>query len=233
MRMLPRPPQPRPCPALGSRPAPSETRKQNPRRVKAVGAFAALPPEGARAAFVGSHLTSHVSGRSRKGRVLQYKMAASCVAKDEAMCNKQYLSSFPSHDPRAIAILPSVSVKFTAPGTSSSRGGQEAAETRTGPCLLSAAEPEGACFLVACTLEEAASVDVQPPDLAPPLGALCNTPAPPRGTRTWGMRQPPGGSGLEVSHFSKTRLHLETARKPERQRLLVTVWGRRVLPESL
>ena len=65
---------------LGQRPAPSETRKQNPRRVKAVGAFAALPPEGARAAFVGSHLTSHVSGRSRNWRVLQYKMAASCVA---------------------------------------------------------------------------------------------------------------------------------------------------------
>lgn len=87
--------------------------------------------------------------------------------------------------------------------TAASRGGREAEETQTGPCLLSAAEPEGACFLVACTLEEAASVDVQPPDLAPPLGALCNTPAPPRGTRTWGMRQPPGGSGLEVSHFSK------------------------------
>ena len=65
---------------LGQRPAPSETRKQNARRVKAVGAFAALPPEGARAAFVGSHLTRHVSGRSRKWRVLQYKMAASCVA---------------------------------------------------------------------------------------------------------------------------------------------------------
>lgn len=74
--------------------------------------------------------------------------------------------------------------------TAASRGGREAEETQTGPCLLSAAEPEGACFLVACTLEEAASVDVQPPDLAPPLGALCNTPAPPRGTRTWGMRQP-------------------------------------------
>ncbi|CAI9159973.1 unnamed protein product [Rangifer tarandus platyrhynchus] len=80
MRMLPRPPQPRPARRLGQRPAPSETRKQNLRRVKAVGAFAALPPEGARAAFVGSHLTSHVSGRSRKWRILQYKMAASCVA---------------------------------------------------------------------------------------------------------------------------------------------------------
>nr|XP_020736831.1 uncharacterized protein LOC110129691 [Odocoileus virginianus texanus] len=72
-----------PARRLGQRPAPSETRKQNLRRVKAVGAFAALPPEGARAAFVGSHLTSHVSGRSRKWRVLQYKMAASCVAPQE------------------------------------------------------------------------------------------------------------------------------------------------------
>lgn len=72
MRMLPRPPQPRP--------APWETRKQNPPRVKAVGAFAALPPEGARAAFVGSRRARHVSGRSRKWRALQYKMAASCVA---------------------------------------------------------------------------------------------------------------------------------------------------------
>lgn len=72
--------------------------------------------------------------------------------------------------------------------TAGSRGGREAEETQTGPCLRAAAEPEGACFLGACTLEEAASVDVQPPDLARPLGALCNTPAPPRGTRTWGMR---------------------------------------------
>ena len=80
MRMLPRPPQPRPCPALRSVPRPLGEPEAESSRVKAVGAFETLPPEGARAAFVGSHLASHVSGRSRKWRALQYKMAASCVA---------------------------------------------------------------------------------------------------------------------------------------------------------
>ena len=85
---------------------------------------------------------------------------------------------------------------------------EEAKKLGTGPCLLSAAEAEGARFLLTCALEEVASVDMHPPDLAPPLGALCNTPAPPRGTRTWGMRQTPGGSGLEEFLTSPKSLSL-------------------------
>lgn len=64
-------------------PHPQETRKQNSPQVKAGGATAAPPPEGAHATFVGSRLTGQVRGRSRKWRALPYKlynMAASCVA---------------------------------------------------------------------------------------------------------------------------------------------------------
>lgn len=87
--------------------------------------------------------------------------------------------------------------------TAAPRGGQEA---RTGPCLLSAAEPEGTLFLLARALEEAASVDIQPPDLAPPrvLSAthqpLQGEPGPGEATATG--RKWPG----RASHFSKVPL---------------------------
>lgn len=87
--------------------------------------------------------------------------------------------------------------------TAAPRGGQEA---RTGPCLLSAAEPEGTLFLLARALEEAASVDIQPPDLAPPrvLSAthqpLQGEPGPGDATATG--RKWPG----RASHFSKVPL---------------------------
>lgn len=87
--------------------------------------------------------------------------------------------------------------------TAAPRGGQEA---RTGPCLLSAAEPEGTLFLLACALEEVASVDIQPPDLAPPrvLSAthqpLQGEPGP--GDATASRRKWPA----RASHFSKVPL---------------------------